>query len=93
MSNLKQIDELTSKLVPQVLNKIYKLVDQEMLYSDIDFEPDGSECVKDYQDAHDYIMNQLLTKLISWIDTTKNYNSSTSSTLSSFQLRNQKQEN
>jgi len=65
MSNLKQIDELTSKLVPQVLNKIYKLVDQEMLYSDIDFEPDGSECVKDYQDAHDYIMNQLLTKLIS----------------------------
>ena len=65
MSNLKQINELTSKLVPQVLNKIYKLVDQEMLYSDIDFEPDGSECVKDYQDAHDYIMNQLLTKLIS----------------------------
>ena len=65
MSNLKQIDELTSKLVPQVLNKIYKLVDQEMLYSDIDFEPNGSECVKDYQDAHDYIMNQLLTKLIS----------------------------
>ena len=65
MSNLKQINELTSKLVPQVLNKIYKLVDQEMLYSDIDFEPDGSECVKDYQEAHDYIMNQLLTKLIS----------------------------
>jgi len=65
MSNLKQINELTNKLVPQVLNKIYKLVDQEMLYSDIDFEPDGSECVKDYQEAHDYIMNQLLTKLIS----------------------------
>ena len=65
MSNLKQIDELTSKLVPQVLNNIYKLVDQAMQYSDIDFEPDGSECVKDYQDAHDYIMNQLLTKLIS----------------------------
>ena len=64
MSNLKQIDELTSKLVPQVLNKIYKLVDQEMQYSDIDFEPDGSECVKDYQDAHDYIMNQLLNKLL-----------------------------
>ena len=65
MSNLKQINELTNKLVPQVLNKIYKLVDQEMQYSDIDFEPDGSECVKDYQEAHDYIMNQLLTKLIS----------------------------
>jgi hypothetical protein len=34
-------------------------------YSDIDFEPDGSECVRDYQEAHDYIMTQLLNKLIS----------------------------
>jgi hypothetical protein len=63
MNNLKQIDELTDKLVPQVLDKIYKLVDHEMESSDIDFEPDGSECVKDYQEAHDYIMNQLLNKL------------------------------
>ena len=44
--------------------KIYKIVDREMEYSDIDFEPDGSECVRDYQDAHDYIMNQLLNKLL-----------------------------
>ena len=64
MSNMKQIDELTDKLVPQVLTKIYKIVDHEMEYSDIDFEPNGSECVKDYQDAHDYIMNQLLNKLL-----------------------------
>ena len=61
---MKQIDELTEKLVPQVLHKIYKIVDHEMQYSDIDFEPDGSECVEDYQDAHDYIMNQLLNKLL-----------------------------
>ena len=65
MSKMKQIDELTEKLVPQVLHKIYKIVDREMEYSDIDFEPDGSECVKDYQEAHDYIMTQLLNKLIS----------------------------
>ena len=49
---MKQIDELTEKLVPQVLHKIYKIVDREMEYSDIDFEPDGSECVRDYQEAH-----------------------------------------
>jgi len=64
MQNLKQIDELTDKLVPQVLDKIYKTVSTEMEYSDIDFEPDGSECVKDFQEAHDYIMNQLLNKLL-----------------------------
>ena len=61
---MKQIDELTEKLVPQVLTKIYKIVDHEMEYSNIDFEPNGSECVKDYQDTHDYIMNQLLNKLL-----------------------------
>ena len=61
---MKQIDELTDKILPQVLHKIYKIVDHEMQYSDIDFEPDGSECVEDYQDAHDYIMNQLLNKLL-----------------------------
>jgi len=65
MSKMKQIDELTEKLVPQVLHKIYKIVDHEMEYSDIDFEPDVSECVRDYQEAHDYIMTQLLNKLIS----------------------------
>ena len=64
MQNLKQIDELTDKLVPQVLDKIYKTVSTEMEYSDIDFEPDGSEGVKDFQEAHDYIMNQLLNKLL-----------------------------
>jgi len=35
MSKMKQIDELTDKLVPQVLHKIYKIVDREMEYSDI----------------------------------------------------------
>ena len=34
MSKMKQIDELTDKLVPQVLHKIYKIVDREMEYSD-----------------------------------------------------------
>ncbi len=55
---MKQIDELTDKLVPQVLHKIYKLVDHELSYSDIDLQGD------EYNDAHDYIMNQLINKLI-----------------------------
>ena len=35
-----------------------------MEYSDINFEPNGSECVKDYQDAHDYIMTLVINKLL-----------------------------
>ena len=64
MSKMKQVEELVDKIVPQVLHKIYKLVDHEMEYSDIDFEPDGSECVRDYQESHDYIMNQVINKLV-----------------------------
>ena len=61
---MKQMEELIDKIVPQVLHKIYKIVDHEMEYSDIDFEPDSSECVKDYQDAHDYIMTLVINKLL-----------------------------
>ena len=64
MSKMKQIDELTDKLVPQILHKIYRIVDHEMEYSDIDFEPDGSECVRDHQEAHDYIMTLVINKLL-----------------------------
>jgi hypothetical protein len=35
-----------------------------MEYSSIDFEPDGSECVRDYQESHDYIMNEVINKLV-----------------------------
>ena len=64
MSKMKQMEELIDKIVPQVLHKIYKIVDHEMEYSDIDFEPNGSECVNDYQDAHDYIMTLVINKLL-----------------------------
>ena len=64
MSKMKQMEELIDKIVPQVLHKIYRIVDHEMEYSDIDFETDGSECVKDYQDAHDYIMTLVINKLL-----------------------------
>ena len=61
---MKQMEELIDKIVPQVLNDIYKTIATEMEYSDIDFEPDGSECVRDYQDAHDYIMTLVINKLL-----------------------------
>ena len=60
---MKEMDQLIDKITTQVLHKIYRIVDHEMEYSDIDFEPDGSECVKDYQEAHDYIMNQVINRL------------------------------
>jgi len=58
MSKMKQIDELTDKLVPQIMHKIYNTVSTELSYSDLDLEGD------DFNDAHDYIMNQLINKLI-----------------------------
>tara|TARA_R110002167_G_scaffold363196_1_gene583048 strand:- start:791 stop:985 length:195 start_codon:yes stop_codon:yes gene_type:complete len=63
MSNKKEINELVSKITDRVLEDIYTTVDHEMEYSDIDFEPDGSECVRDYEEYHDYIMNQVINNL------------------------------
>ena len=60
---MKEMDQLIDKITTQVLHKIYRIVDHEMEYSDINFEPDGSECVKDYQEAHDYIMSQVINRL------------------------------
>ena len=63
MSQMKKMEQLIDKITSQAYLKIYKLVDHEMEYSSIDFEPDASECVRDYQEAHDYIMNQVINKL------------------------------
>tara|TARA_R110002167_G_scaffold43133_1_gene130560 strand:+ start:94 stop:279 length:186 start_codon:yes stop_codon:yes gene_type:complete len=60
---MKEMEQLIDKITTQAYIKIYNLVDHEMEYSDIDFEPDASECVKDHEQAHDYIMNQVINKL------------------------------
>ena len=60
---MKKMEQLIDKITSQAMHKIYKLVDHEMEYSNIDFEPDGSECVRDYQESHDYIMNEVIKKL------------------------------
>ena len=58
MSKMKQLDEIASKLVPQIMHKIYNTVSTELPYSDLDLEGD------DFNDAHDYVMTLTINKLI-----------------------------
>jgi len=58
MSKMKQLDEIASKLVPQIMHKIYNTVSTELSYSDLDLEGD------DFNDAHDYVMTLTINKLI-----------------------------
>ncbi len=60
MSKMKQLDEIASKLVPQIMHKIYNTVSTELSYSDLDLEGD------DFNDAHDYVMTLTINKLIKW---------------------------
>jgi len=55
---MKQLDEIASKLVPQIMHKIYNTVSTELSYSDLDLEGD------DFNDAHDYVMTLTINKLI-----------------------------
>ena len=57
---MKQLDEIASKLVPQIMHKIYNTVSTELSYSDLDLEGD------DFNDAHDYVMTLTINKLIKW---------------------------
>ena len=58
MSKMKQLDEIASKLVPQIMHKIYNTVSTELSYSDINLEGD------DMNDAHNYVMTLVINKLI-----------------------------
>ena len=58
MAKMKQLDEIASKLVPQIMHKIYSTVATELSYSDINLEGD------DMNDAHDYVMTLVINKLI-----------------------------
>lgn len=55
---MKQLDEMAEKLVPQILHKIYNIVNTEIAYSDLDIEGDQ------VSDAHDYVMTLVINKLI-----------------------------
>ena len=58
MSKMKQLDEIASKLVPQIMHKIYNTVSTELSYSDLNLEGD------DMNDAHNYVMTLVINKLI-----------------------------
>ena len=58
MAKMKQLDEMASKLVPQITHKIYNTVATELSYSDLDLEGD------EYNDAHNYVMTLVINKLI-----------------------------
>tara|TARA_R100001480_G_scaffold111458_1_gene112566 strand:+ start:899 stop:1081 length:183 start_codon:yes stop_codon:yes gene_type:complete len=58
MAKMKQLDEMASKLVPQITHKIYNTVATELSYSDLDLDGD------DMNDAHEYVMNLIINKLI-----------------------------
>ena len=55
---MKQLDEIANKLVPQIMHKIYNTVSTELSYSDLNLEGD------EMNDAHDYVMTQVINKLI-----------------------------
>ena len=55
---MKQLDEMAEKLVPQILHKIYNIINTEIAYSDLDLEGDQ------ISDAHDYVMTLVINKLI-----------------------------
>ncbi len=58
MAKMKQLDEMASKLVPQITHEIYNTVATELSYSDLDLDGD------DMNDAHEYVMNLIINKLI-----------------------------
>ena len=58
MAKMKQLDEMASKLVPQIIHKIQSTVFTELSYSDLDLEGD------DMNDAQDYVMTLVINKLI-----------------------------
>ena len=60
MNKMKKVRELADKIVPQVLNDIYKTVEREMYYLDIDFE-DG-----DWDNPHS-LHTELLKGMQSYI--------------------------
>ena len=57
MSKTKQIDILTKDIASQIDHKLYKLVSDELAYSDIDLEGD------ELNNLHSEIMRNVVLKL------------------------------
>jgi len=57
MSKTKELDRLVNNVSEEILEKLYKVSDFHLSYSDLDIEGD------DYNDAHSYIMKRVIEKL------------------------------
>jgi len=57
MSKTKELDTLVNNVTEEILEKLYKVVDFHLSYSDLDVEGD------DYNDAHSYIMERVIENL------------------------------
>jgi len=57
MSITKELDTLANNVTEEILDKIYKVSDFHLSYSDLDIEGD------DYNDAHSHIMKLVIMKL------------------------------
>ena len=57
MSITKELDTLVNNVSEEILEKLYKVSDFHLSYSDLDIEGD------DYNDAHSYIMERVIENL------------------------------
>jgi len=57
MSKTKELDTLVNNVTEEILEKLYKVADFHLSYSDLDIEGD------EYNDAHSYIMKRVIEKL------------------------------
>jgi len=57
MSKTKELDTLVNKVTEEILEKLYKVSDFHLSYSDLDVEGD------DYNECHSYIMKRVIEKL------------------------------
>ena len=57
MSVTKELDTLVNSVSEEILEKLYKVSDFHLSYSDLDIEGD------DYNDAHSYIMERVIENL------------------------------
>ena len=57
MSKTKELDTLVNSVSEEILEKLYKVSDFHLSYSDLDIERD------DYNDAHSYIMERVIENL------------------------------
>jgi hypothetical protein len=57
MSKTKELDILVNKVTEEILEKLYKVSDFHLSYSDINIEGD------EYNETHVYIMDKVIEKL------------------------------